>query len=138
MVTGGTGRRASPRPRAGAGGRERARLGRAGEDAAARHLESQGYRLVERNYRNRLGEIDIVATEGQILCFVEVKARRTGAFGGGLEAVEGRKRAQVRRVAAYYLGRFGPNPPTCRFDVVEVWLGQDGRAERVRLVRNAF
>lgn len=113
-------------------------LGRAGEDAAVKHLEGLGFRVVERNYRNRLGEIDAIAVEGETLCFVEVKARRVGAYGSGLDAVESKKRGRVRRAAAAYLARFGPSPPACRFDVVEVWLDSKGRPERVRLLRNAF
>ncbi len=124
---------------AGAGkGKRHAFLGRAGEDAAIRHLEGLGLDIVERNYRCRLGEVDIIAREGDTLCFIEVKARRMGAFGGGLEAVEGRKRAQVRRVATYYLSRFGDTPPACRFDATEVWLDQSGRPQRVHVVKNAF
>ncbi len=113
-------------------------LGQVGEEAAVRQLELMGYTLAQRNYRCRLGEVDVIAHDGEVLCFVEVKARRTGAFGGGLEAVEGRKRGQVRRVAAYYLARFGDNLPRCRFDVVEVWLDAGGRAEKVHVVKNAF
>jgi len=118
--------------------RRAAFLGQVGEEAASRHLESLGLRIIQRNYRCRLGEIDIIAGDGDIVCFVEVKARRTGAFGGGLEAVEGRKQAQVRRAASYYLGRYGDRLPPCRFDVAEVWLTPEGRPESVRLVRNAF
>ncbi len=128
--------------RSGSGRRKRPNqvfLGRAGEEAAARQLEAMRYQIVERNYRCRLGEVDIIARDGNnILCFIEVKARRTGAFGSGLEAVEGRKRAQIRRVATYYLSRFGDAPPPCRFDAVEVWLGPEGRPERVQVLRNAF
>ncbi|MCL6581641.1 MAG: YraN family protein, partial [Firmicutes bacterium] len=112
--------------------------GRAGEEAAVRYLEAQGYRVLARNYRCRCGEVDIVAADGPFLCFVEVKARRTGAFGAGLEAVDARKRTQVRRVARHYLARLGTSPPSCRFDAVEVWLDPLGRPERVSLVRDAF
>ncbi len=115
-----------------------AALGRAGEEAAGRYLEAQGYRVVERNYRCRSGEIDIIARDGDVLCFVEVKARRTGAYGRGIEAVEARKRQRMRRAAAGYLQRFGSHPPVCRFDAAEVWLSPDGRPDQVWLVRNAF
>ncbi len=94
--------------------------------------------IVERNYRCRLGEVDVIARDGDTLCFIEVKARRTGAFGGGLEAVEGRKRGRVRRVASYYLARFGDDMPPCRFDAAEVWFNPEGRPERVHVVKNAF
>lgn len=127
---GGTGRTA--------GARNTLYAGRAGEDAAVRQLETAGYRILERNYRCRLGEVDIVARDGDFLCFVEVKARSGAAYGGPLEAVERRKQSQVRRVATYYLGRFGNEVPPCRFDAVEVWLGPGGRPERLRVVKNAF
>jgi len=113
-------------------------LGLAGEDAAVRQLEAMGMAIVERNYRCRLGEVDVIARDGDTVCFIEVKARRTGAFGGGLEAVAGRKRVQVRRVATYYLTRFGDHLPACRFDAAEVWLDPEGKPERVRVVKNAF
>jgi len=118
--------------------RSTVRTGRAGEDAAACHLEERGYKLLERNYRCRAGEIDIVALDGGVLCFVEVKARGIGAYGGGLEAVENRKQGRIRRAAQGYLARFGGRPPACRFDVVEVRLDDAGRPESVCLVRNAF
>jgi len=112
--------------------------GRAGEEAAVCYLEAQGYRVLTRNYRCRCGEIDIVAADGPVLCFVEVKARTTAAFGAGLEAVDSRKQTQVRRVARNYLARLGTSLPSCRFDAVEVWLDPLGRPERVNLVRDAF
>jgi len=113
-------------------------MGRAGEDAAARHLEERGYVILERNHRGRAGEIDIVALDGAVLCFVEVKARSSRAYGSGLEAVVRRKRDRLRRAARAYLARWGRRPPTCRFDVVEVSLDRDGRPETVVVVRNAF
>jgi putative endonuclease len=134
------GQRSSPRRRpAGERKREEAvQLGRIGEVAAAGYVQTLGMDILQRNYRCRLGEVDIVARDGNTLCFIEVKARRTSAYGTGLEAVEGRKRAQVRRVATYYLTRFGDTPPVCRFDAVEVWLDQAGHPQRIHLVRNAF
>lgn len=129
----GTGRHQTRQP-----GRRRLYLGRAGEEAALRHVEALGFRIVKRNYRCRMGEVDLIAADGDVLCFIEVKARRTGAFGRGLEAVAGRKQSQVRRVAAYYLGRFGTTPPACRFDAAEVWLDPEGKPEKVCYVKNAF
>lgn len=113
-------------------------LGRLGEAAAEARLSEQGYRTVERNYRCRLGEVDVIAYDGETLCFVEVKARRAGASGGGLEAVDARKRGKLRRAAGWYVARFGETPPPCRFDVVEVLIDPDGRPGAVRLLRNAF
>lgn len=74
-------------------------LGRAGEDRAAAYLEKRGWRVLERNWRCRQGELDIVALDGDELVVVEVKTRRSLGFGHPLEAVDGRKRARLWRLA---------------------------------------
>jgi len=74
-------------------------LGRAGEQHAAEHLESLGYTILDRNWRCSQGEIDIVATSGDSLCIVEVKTRRSEAFGAPLEAIDERKRRRLWRLA---------------------------------------
>ncbi|MHB8764523.1 MAG: YraN family protein, partial [Deferrisomatales bacterium] len=98
------------------------RVGDLGEDLAARHLRSLGYRILERNYRCPLGEIDCVAVEGRTLVFLEVKTRRSARYGGPLEAVDRSKRRRLTRLARHYLmeKRLGEVPQ--RFDVVAVWL----------------
>lgn len=105
--------------------------GRAGEDRAARFLEAAGYRVVRRNVRLPGGEIDLVCREGTTVVFVEVKSRTSGRFGTALGAVDSRKRATLRRLAADYVQIVAPNAPV-RFDVVAV----DG--DRLTLHRNAF
>ena len=105
--------------------------GRAGEDRAAAFLESMGYRVVARNVRLPGGEIDAICLDGTTLVVVEVKRRNSSGFGGALGAVNGRKRATLRRVAAEYAQVVAPSAKI-RFDVVAL----DG--ERVRLHRNAF
>ena len=99
------------------------RKGRAGEDEAARYLESLGYRILKRNLRGPDGEIDILARDGQTLVFVEVKARASRTFGSALGAVDARKRARIRALAADYL-QFLPRAKEVRFDVVTF---DDGR-----------
>ena len=124
---------AEPRPpyRSGHG------LGRRGEEAAARHLASRGLRILERGFRSRAGEIDIVAQDGETLVFVEVKSRSSLACGRPAEAVDSRKRRRLLNAASWYLlSRGGPERP-CRFDVVEVVETPDG-ALRVGVVRDAF
>ncbi len=106
-------------------------LGASGEDAAADYLRSLGYRIVRRNLRGPGGEIDIVATDGEIVVFVEVKARRTRTYGSALAAVDARKRQRIRAVAADYLQFFAPHAKA-RFDVLAI----DGAL--VRHVRGAF
>jgi putative endonuclease len=100
----------------------RKRLGDAAEAAAVRHLESLGYRIVKRNLRGPGGEIDIVAQDGPTLVFVEVKARRSGAYGSALSAVDARKRKRIRAIAEDYLQFFAP-AMKARFDVLALERG---------------
>ena len=109
--------------------------GRVAEDAAVAWLERQGYRVVERNHRNAAGEIDVVAEDGELLCFVEVKARTETLFGSALAAVGPRKQRRVARAAALYLALRGIQPP-CRFDVLA--MEADGQSWRFTLVKDAF
>jgi putative endonuclease len=114
--------------------------GRVAEDAAVAWLEGQGYRVVERNHRNAAGEIDVVAEDGDTLCFVEVKARIDDTFGPAIAAVGVRKRQRVARAAALYLAlRGGPAVP-CRFDVLGMEGGGDPAREswRFTLIKDAF
>jgi putative endonuclease len=107
-----------------------------GEEAGHAWLEEQGYRIEERNHRNECGEIDVVAWEGEVLCFIEIKARSTQEFGDAIEAVGPRKQRRISRAAALYLAIRAEAAPVCRFDV----LGMDKLPEgwRYTLVRNAF
>ena len=103
-------------------------LGCYGEQAALAYVcREKGYRLCCCNYRNRLGEIDIIAEFGPTLVFVEVKTRTTGAYGLPCEAVERRKRRKITRVASAYLAQYGLWDRPCRFDVIEVWPDDQGR-----------
>jgi len=111
-------------------------IGKSGEDLAVRYLENQGYTIVERNYRLRIGEIDIIARDGEFLVFVEVKTRRSSCFGSPFEAVNLRKQRQISRVALAYMTRQHCGDVAVRFDVVAVYLDQ--RASRVELIKNAF
>ena len=107
------------------------------EETAKAFLEKEGYKIVAANYRTKFGEIDLIGYDGGTLCFIEVKYRRSTAYGYPAEAVTARKAATIRRVAQAYLQmegfyRPGGNLPMCRFDVVSV-LG-----EEITLIRNAF
>jgi putative endonuclease len=95
-------------------------VGRYGEDVAARHLIEQGYQLLHRNWRCELGEIDIVARDGDCLVVCEVKTRRSDAFGHPVEAVTPAKMARLRRLTARWLEHTGLHPPQIRIDVVSV------------------
>lgn len=102
-----------------------------GEDRAERLLGRNGLAIVERNYRTRLGEIDLVAREGETLVFVEVRLRGAGHFGGALESITPRKRRRIVAAARQYLMRYAKVPP-CRFDVVTLDAGE------MRWIRGAF
>ena len=103
------------------------------ENLVAEYLKTQGYEILEKNYRCRIGEIDLIAKEGETLVFVEVKYRKTKRAGYALEAIDSRKAGQVRRVAAVYLYEHGfPESAACRFDAV----GIDG--EQITHLKNAF
>jgi putative endonuclease len=112
-------------------------LGESGEDLACAALERRGYAILERRYRTRVGEIDIVARDGDVLVFVEVKTRRTVRYGHPAEAVTPEKRRRVALMAADYLARRRPRASACRFDVVAVTIGVDG-PPRVEVIPGAF
>jgi putative endonuclease len=95
-------------------------LGKTGEDLACRELERRGYAIVARRYRERTGELDIIARDGATLVFVEVKTRDDLRFGDGAEAVTARKRRRMVRLAIEYMARQHSTDCPCRFDVVSI------------------
>ena len=111
-------------------------LGKQGEALAAAYLERIGYRIVARNYRLRLGELDLIAEENGSVVFIEVKTRRDGAAVGPFEAVTRAKRRQMAKVAMEYLVRHGQSERAARFDVVAVTLL--GNEPRIELMQTAF
>src|SRR3954447_20285063 len=102
---------------------QRIAFGKTGEDLAVEELERRGYAIVDRRWRNRSGEIDIVARDGETLVFVEVKTRDGAEFGDGAEAITDAKRRRLVRLAVEYLARERIVDRPCRFDVVAVDLG---------------
>ncbi len=112
-------------------------LGLAGEQAAAEALVRLGYRILDCRFRRRVGEIDIVAVDGDVVVFVEVKTRSGTGFGHPAEAITATKRRRMARAAQTYLGRKGREERPCRFDVVEVLAGT-GRRMSVRHIEDAF
>jgi putative endonuclease len=111
-------------------------VGRQGEELARRFLEQQGFRILVCNYRVRLGEIDLIAEEGETLAFIEVKTRTGSSHGHPLEAITTGKQRQLARVALHYLSR-EPRERPARFDVISVLFNRDG-SPRIELTRNAF
>jgi putative endonuclease len=99
---------------------ERQRLGSEGESIACRELENLGYRIIERNYRTRFGEIDVVASDVGTVVFVEVKTKSDGSFGDPVEEVTPQKQRQIVSMGEFYATYCCPPNTPCRFDVVTV------------------
>lgn len=116
--------------------RERITLGRFGEDLARERLTDLGYRILEANYRCSLGEIDLVARDGDVLVFVEIKTRRDEPSGQVKEAVTRRKQTQLSKVALAYMKARNVCGSKARFDVVAIGL-REGRRE-IEIVKDAF
>lgn len=112
-------------------------FGRQGEEIAGRFLARHGYKILERNYRTPVGELDIVAMDGGTLVFVEVKSRRSRSFGEPGDAVDARKRRQMGRAALSYMVKKKKSGLHCRFDVVGITALAGGEPE-VELVKDAF
>jgi putative endonuclease len=110
--------------------------GKRGEELAAAYLAEAGYRIIERNYRCLFGEIDIVAEEGETLVFVEVKSRRSDAYGDPQLAVGHKKQKKISKISVHYLAERHLCHHPARFDVVAVKLLPAGH--RIELIRNAF
>jgi putative endonuclease len=113
----------------------RQRIGRRGEQLAAAFLNSAGYRIERRNVRYPVGEIDLVARDGPVLCFVEVRSASSGQWGGPLASITEPKRRRLIRAARWYLAG-KPPPAEIRFDVLGItW---DGETPNIELIRGAF
>ena len=114
-------------------GQSRRTVGSHYETVAEQCLKKQGYKILERNFYCRQGEIDLIARDGEVLVFVEVKYRKSLNQGEPMEAVNDRKQRRIARAASYYLWKKGISPDTpCRFDVVELLPG------KYRICEDAF
>jgi putative endonuclease len=114
----------------------RMKRGKSGEDLASRFLVKNGFTILARNYRFERAEIDIVAEEGEELVFVEVKTRRSTAYGAPEDAVTEEKQEQIRSAADGYLVQHDIDNRPCRFDVVAIELKKG--AATIRHLRDAF
>jgi putative endonuclease len=117
---------------------ERQNYGTAGESMAARFLAAQGYEIVICNYKNRYGEIDIIAMDGETLVFIEVKSRRSDRFGSARESVSRAKQKKISMVALGYLKSTGSVRRKARFDVVAVNSNASAPVNHIELIKNAF
>jgi putative endonuclease len=116
---------------------QRVEVGRRGEAAAERRYVARGYRVLARNWRCTIGELDLVVARGTTLVICEVKTRRGSRYGGGFEAVDARKRQKLRALAEVFLQQHRLSPSTIRFDVASVRLRVDGSAS-VEVFHDAF
>ncbi len=111
-------------------------FGEKGESIAVNCLKKQGYRIIELNYRTKLGEIDIIAKQGETLVFIEVKARKSSRFGRPELAVTPKKQRKISMVALYYLKSTKQSNAKARFDVVAINSTDDG--PNIKIIKNAF
>ncbi len=112
--------------------------GKRGEEEAVNYLKRCGMRIICRNYRCRLGELDIVAEDNGVLVFVEVRSRRSKGYGLPQETIGARKRAQIRKVAQYYMLKENQGERECRIDVVAIGLDHKGKVTYLEHIKNAI
>ncbi|MCL5292144.1 MAG: YraN family protein [Actinobacteria bacterium] len=105
---------------------------REGEEMACRYLQRRGFRILDRNFRMRTGEIDIIARKGDLIIFCEVKAREGELFGKPFEAVTERKIQRIRRLAESYIAFKKPDFEDARFDVISI------ENSKIEHIENAF
>lgn len=116
--------------------RDRSTVGRTGEDAASAVYVGRGFRILARNWRCSIGEIDVIAERGGLLVFCEVKTRRGSGFGGGYDAVTWTKQRKLRQLAEAFVASQGSPDRSIRFDVASVLVG--ARGPSVELFEDAF
>lgn len=115
-------------------------LGIRGEREASRALKRAGYKIVERNFHSSFGEIDLIATDGDTLVFIEVKTRSSAAYGTPKEAVDRRKQGRIVKSSMEYLAQKWQGPePLVRFDVVSIVVSQEAGGEfNCEIIKDAF
>ena len=114
----------------------RQKFGEKSESIAVNYLKKQGYKIIEQNYRTKLGEIDIIAKEKDIIAFIEVKSRKSKNFGNPKWAVTPKKQRKISMVALWYLKTTMQSNVKARFDVVSIISSQDNPS--IEIVKNAF
>lgn len=111
-------------------------LGDMGENIAAIYLERKGYYIIERKFKTRVGEIDLIARKNHTIVFIEVKTRQSLEFGRPGEAVGYRKQQKIIKTANWYIRQKHLEEVSCRFDVIEVYYWQGGH--HINQIENAF
>ncbi|MDD5681478.1 MAG: YraN family protein [Candidatus Omnitrophica bacterium] len=118
--------------------KDRKSLGKIGEELACRYLRRCGYRILDKNYRAKSGEIDIVALDGKVLVFVEVKTRQTDAYGLPEESINIKKMHKLTRLAQLYISYKKLYEAEARFDVVSILMPRGFGKKSIKLIKNAF
>ena len=111
-------------------------FGKKSETEAVKHLKKLGYKIIEKNYKTKIGEIDIIAKDKDTLVFIEVKARNSAKFGNPKQAVTSKKQKKISMVALQYLKSIKKSNVKARFDVVAVI--KDKNKYNVEIIKNAF
>jgi putative endonuclease len=111
-------------------------LGNKGEDLAVTFLKKKGYKIISRNYKNYIGQIDIIAQDGETVVFIEVKTRANDSFGCPFESVHKKKRQKLRNLALLYMKKTGEELPV-RFDVLSIFCVENGNME-IDHIQDAF
>ncbi len=111
------------------------KLGEKGEELAVKYLKKKGYKIIIQNYKNIIGEIDIIASDKNKLVFIEVKTRESIEYGQPFEAVNKTKKRKIANTALLYLKRY-KELPSCRFDVVSINYEKD--KHKINLIKDAF
>ncbi len=117
--------------------KSRINLGRYGEDLAAAYLERKGFQIIVRNYRQKTGEVDIIANDGETLVFIEVKTRSSLLFGQPFEAVTPAKQKQLNRIALEYITRNKIKNQAARFDVISILI-EKTKQPKINHLQNCF
>ncbi len=115
----------------------RINLGKLGEDLATVFLKQKGFQIITRNYRQKTGEVDIIAKDGETLIFIEVKTRSSLLFGQPFEAVTIKKQTQLNRIALDYMTRNKINNQAARFDVISILIEQN-KKPKIEHLENCF
>jgi len=117
----------------------RTELGKLGEKLALKYLQDRGYKALALNYRvSRLGEIDIIASMNERICFIEVKTRTGNTFGTPAEAVSWKKQRTIRHIAECFLKSHSATNSVVQFDVVEVFITKNGDLKSINHLQEVF
>ena len=114
------------------------RVGIIGEKIAVSYLKKRGYKILAKNFKLKCGEIDIVAREGEYICFVEVKTRTSNAFAQPFESVDYIKQKKMQSAALIWLNMHNLDDALCRFDIVSIILNKNYKLIEINIIKDAF